>query len=155
VCAAADGPETPYDHRDNCFRDGGARVVASNYPFLSGFWYLLLFFAWVIWFWLLITVFGDVFRRHDISGWVKAAWVVFVIVVPYLGVLVYLIVEHQGIADRSTKSAQASQQQFDQYVKSVAAENDPAAQIATAKKLLDEGTITQAEFDQLKQKALA
>jgi hypothetical protein len=134
---------------------GGIRVIASNYPFLSGFWYLLLFFAWVIWFWLLITVFADLFRRHDASGWVKAAWIIFVILVPYLGVLVYLIAEHQGMADRSMKQAQSQQKEFDTYVQSVASQSDPAEQIAKAKQLLDNGTISQAEFDQIKQKALA
>ena len=130
-------------------------MLASNYPFLSGFWYLLVFFAWIIWFWLLITVFADLFRRRDISGWGKTGWIIFVIVLPYLGVLVYLIAEHQGMADRTSSEVQAQQQQFDQYVQSVAAQSDPAEQIAKAKQLLDSGTITQAEFDQIKAKALA
>jgi putative oligomerization/nucleic acid binding protein/phospholipase D-like protein len=129
--------------------------VLATYPFLSGFWYLLVFFAWIIWFWLLITVFADLFRRRDISGWGKAGWIIFVIVLPYLGVLVYLIAEHKGMADRTSGEVQAQQQQFDQYVQSVAAQSDPAEQIAKAKQLLDQGTITQTEFDQIKQKALA
>jgi membrane protease subunit (stomatin/prohibitin family) len=78
-----------------------------------------------------------------------------VIVLPYIGVLVYLIAEHQGMAERNTQRVQAAQQQFDQYVQGVAAQSDPAEQIARAKTLLDDGTITQAEFDQIKQKALA
>ncbi len=130
-------------------------MLASNYPFLSGFWYLLIVFAWIIWFWLMITVFADLFRRRDTSGWAKAAWIIFVIVLPYFGVLVYLIAEHDGMAERSAKEVEASQQQFDQYVQSVAAQGDPTEQIAKAKKLLDDGTISQAEFDQIKQKALA
>jgi len=117
-------------------------------------WDALLVFAWIIWFWLLITVFSDLFRRHDISGWAKAAWIVFVIVLPYIGVLIYLIAEHQGMADRNTRQAQAAQTQFDSYVQSVAGQNDPTEQIAKAKSLLDSGAITQAEFDQLKTKAL-
>ena len=129
-------------------------MIATTYPFLSVFWDMLLFFAWLIWFWLLITVFADVFRRRDTSGWVKAAWIVFVIVVPYLGVLVYLIAEHDGMAERSANRAQTEQQQFDQYVQSVAP-SDPSEQITKAKSLLDTGTITQAEFDQIKQKAIA
>ena len=129
-------------------------MIATTYPFLSVFWDMLLFFAWLIWFWLLITVFADVFRRRDTSGWVKAAWIVFVIVVPYLGVLVYLIAEHDGMAERSANRAQAEQHQFDQYVQSVAS-SDPSEQITKAKNLLDAGTITQAEFDQIKQKAIA
>jgi hypothetical protein len=75
-------------------------VIASSYPFLDVMWTLLVFFAWVIWFWLLITVFGDVFRRRDLSGWGKAAWLIFVIVVPYFGVFIYLIAEHDGMAER-------------------------------------------------------
>jgi hypothetical protein len=128
-------------------------VIAADYPFLDVLWTLLIFFAWVIWFWLLITVFADLFRRHDTSGWAKVAWVVFVILVPYLGVLVYLLVEHGGMAERNQKAAEASQRQFDSYVQSVA--TDPAEQITKAKALLADGTITQAEFDQLKQKALS
>jgi ABC-type multidrug transport system fused ATPase/permease subunit len=119
------------------------------------FWYMLLFFAFIIWIWLLITVFVDIFRRHDASGWVKALWIIFVIVLPFLGVLVYLIAESHGIAERSQKQAQAQQSQFDDYVKNVAAQSDPTEQIAKAKGLLDSGAITQAEFDSIKAKALA
>jgi len=128
--------------------------VLASYTFLSFFWDVLLFFAWLIWFWLLITVFADLFRRHDTSGWAKAAWVIFVILLPYLGVLVYLIAEHEGMAQRNARQAQAAQQQFDQYVQSVATQGDPSEQIAKAKALLDNGTITQAEFDRIKEKAL-
>ena len=130
-------------------------LLASSTPVLTAFWYMLIFFAFVIWIWLLITVFADIFRRHDTSGWAKAAWIIFIIVAPYLGVLIYLIAEHQGMADRNVKQMQAQQAQMDDYVKSVAASSDPAEQIAKAKSLLDAGTITQAEFDDLKAKALA
>jgi len=118
-------------------------------------WTLLVFFAWVIWFYLLITVFGDLFRRHDLSGWAKAGWIIFAIVLPYLGVFVYLIAEHDGMAERSAKQLQQSQAQMDDYVRSVAAKSDPADQIAKGKQLLDQGAISQAEYDALKQKALA
>ena len=130
-------------------------MIASSYPFLSVMWTLLVIFAWVIWFWLLITVFMDLFRRHDISGWVKALWIIFVILLPFLGVLIYLIAESKGIAERTQKQAQAQQSQFDDYVKTVAAQSDPTEQIAKAKGLLDSGAITQAEFDSIKAKALA
>jgi len=129
-------------------------LASSSYTFLDFFWDALVIFAWIIWFWLLITVFADLFRRHDTSGWAKAAWIIFVIVLPYVGVLIYLIVNHQGMADRNVQSAQAQQQQFDQYVQSVASQSDPSEQIAKAKGLLDSGAITQDEFDRLKQKAL-
>ena len=127
--------------------------VASDYPLLDVFWTILIFFSWVIWFWIVITVFADLFRRHDISGWGKAAWVVFVIVLPFLGVLIYLIAQHDGMRERSTKDAQAQQQAFDQYVRDAA--GGSAAEIAQAKELLDSGAITQAEFDAIKAKALA
>ena len=130
-------------------------MLATQYPFLSVMWTLIVIFAWIIWFWLLITVFADLFRRHDISGWVKALWIIFVIILPFLGVLVYLIAESQGMADRNQKQAQAAQSQFDDYVKTVAAQSDPAEQISKAKGLLDSGAITQAEFDSIKAKALA
>ena len=130
-------------------------MIATSYPFLDVMWTLLVFFAWVIWFYLLITVFGDLFRRHDLSGWAKAGWIIFVIVLPYLGVLVYLIAEHEGMAERNAKQLQQSQAQIDDYVRSVAAKSDPADQIAKGKQLLDQGAISQAEYDALKQKALA
>ena len=130
-------------------------MLATQYPFLSVMWTLIVIFAWIIWFWLLITVFADLFRRHDISGWVKALWIIFVIILPFLGVLVYLIAESHGMADRNQKQAQAAQSQFDDYVKSVAAQSDPTEQISKAKGLLDSGAITQAEFDSIKAKALA
>jgi uncharacterized membrane protein YcjF (UPF0283 family) len=128
-------------------------LIAADYPFLDVFWTMIIFFCWVIWIWIVITVFSDLFRRHDISGWGKAAWVVFVIVLPFLGVLVYLIAQHDGMRERSVKQAQAQQQAFDEYVREAA--GGSAAEIAKAKELLDAGTITQAEFDALKAKALS
>jgi hypothetical protein len=133
---------------------GVAAVLLADFTFWSFFWDMLLVMAWVVWFWLLITVFADLFRRHDTSGLAKVAWVVFVIILPYLGVLVYLLVEHQGMGRRSMKEAEGAQREFDQYVQSVA-KADPSEQIGKAKALLDQGVISQAEFDQLKQKALA
>jgi hypothetical protein len=130
-------------------------VLAADYPFLDVLWTMIVIFAWVIWFWLLIVIFGDLFRRRDISGWGKAGWVIFVIVLPYLGVLVYLIANHDGMAERSAQQAQAAQTQVDDYVRSVAASGGSAAEIEKAKQLLDSGAITQAEFDALKAKALA
>ncbi len=130
-------------------------MLAADYPFLDVLWTMLIFFAWVIWFWLLITVFGDIFRRQDLSGWGKAAWTIFVICLPYLGVFVYLIAQHQGMADRNLQQAQATQSQFDDYVKNVAASQGPAGEIEKAKQLLDSGAISQTEFDALKTKALS
>jgi Short C-terminal domain/Phospholipase_D-nuclease N-terminal len=130
-------------------------ISATSYPFLEVFWTMLIFFAFVIWIWILITVLIDIFRRHDTSGFAKVLWIIFIIVLPYLGVFVYLIVEHKGMTERAVKQQEAAQSQMDQYVKSVAKHTDPAEQITKAKGLLDAGTISQAEFDQIKQKALA
>ena len=80
-------------------------LASSDYPFLNIFWTMIIFFAWVAWIWIAVTVLIDLFRRRDISGWAKAAWVVFVIVLPFIGVLVYLIANHDGMADRGDKQA--------------------------------------------------
>lgn len=130
-------------------------MIGADYPFLDVLWTIIVIFAWVIWFWLLITVFADLFRRRDISGWAKAGWIIFVIILPYLGVLIYLIAQHDGMAERNMQQAQAAQSQFDSYVKDVAASSGPAGEIEKAKQLLDSGAISQAEFDSLKAKALA
>ncbi len=130
-------------------------VFATSYPFLGIFWSMLIFFAWVIFIWIAITVLIDLFRRHDMSGFAKAAWVILVIILPFVGVLIYLIAYHQGMADRRVKEVQASQQQFDDYVRTTAAAGGAAGEIEKAKKLLDDGTITQAEFDAIKTKALS
>ena len=115
---------------------------------------MLVFFGWVIWLVLLFRVIGDVFRS-DTSGWGKAGWIVFVVIVPFLGVLVYLIANGDEMRNRDVKQSQAAQSQFDDYVRSVAPSGGPAAEIAKAKELLDSGAITQAEFDALKAKAVA
>jgi len=130
-------------------------LLAADYPFLDVLWTMLFFFAFIIWFWILITCFADIFRRHDTSGFAKVLWMIFIIVLPFLGVFIYLIANHDGMADRSMKQAQAQQAQMDQYVKSVASSGGAAAEIEKAKGLLDSGAISQAEFDSIKQKALA
>jgi Phospholipase_D-nuclease N-terminal/Short C-terminal domain len=130
---------------------------AADYPFLDVFWTMIIFFCWVIWIWMMIVILTDIFRRHDIGGWHKAAWIVFLIVLPFLGVLVYLIAQSGAMAERRAKEVQDAQSQFDSYVQQVASEKGggSAAEIEKAKGLLDSGTITQAEFDALKTKALA
>ncbi len=130
-------------------------MIAADYPFLDVFWSMLIFFVWVAWFMLLFRVFGDVFRRQDIGGGVKVLWLIFVIAVPFLGVFIYLIAENKGMAERNMQQAQAHQQATDAYIQSVAGSGGAAAEIDKAKQLLDSGAITQAEFDALKQKALA
>jgi Phospholipase_D-nuclease N-terminal/Short C-terminal domain len=129
-------------------------MVAADYPFLDVMWTMIVFFAWLIWFWILITILIDVFRRHDVSGWGKAGWCLFLIFLPLIGVLTYLIVQGKGMAERSVREQQTARAQADDYIRSVATTADPAEQIAKGKQLLDSGAITQAEFDALKQKAL-
>ncbi len=130
-------------------------MLAADYPFLDVFWTLLIFFLWVMWFWLLFTVWADIFRRHDLSGWGKAGWLIFTIVLPFLGVFVYLISQSRGMAERNVERARADRAQFDDYVRQTAGGGGSAAEIEKAKQLLDTGAITQAEFDALKQRALA
>lgn len=129
-------------------------VIATSYPFLNVFWDILIIFAWLIFLWIAITVLIDVFRRNDMSGWGKAGWTVLIVLIPWLGVLAYLIINHDGMAERRYRDAAAAQSQFDDYVRK-AAGGGAATEIERAKKLLDDGTITQAEFDAIKAKALS
>ena len=133
---------------------GRPMVLAADYPFLDVFWTMILFFCWVAWIWMLIMIFSDVFRR-DISGWAKAGWCAFVLVLPFLGAFIYLIANGKGLTDRRVRDAQVSQANFDEYVRTVAADGGSAGEIERAKELLDSGAINQAEFEQLKAKALA
>jgi hypothetical protein len=131
-------------------------VIAADYPFLDVLWTMILFFSWVIWIWIVVVILTDIFRRRDIGGWAKAAWCVFLIVLPFLGALIYLIAQHDGMAERRIKDVEAQQSMVDEHIRSVAGGGGgAAAEIANAKKLLDSGAIDQAEFDQLKRKALA
>ena len=130
-------------------------VFAADYPFLDVLWTMFVIFAWVIWFWLLITVFADVFRRHDIGGGKKTLWIIFVIVLPFLGVFIYLISQSKEMAERNEKQARSQQAQMDDYVRSVAGSGGSAAEIEKAKQLLDSGAISQAEYDAIKAKALS
>ena len=131
-------------------------IVTASYPFFGIFWEILIFFAWVIFIWIAITVLIDVFRRSDLSGWGKAGWTIFIVLIPWIGVLVYLIVNHDGMTERKIKDAQTQRAQFDDYVRATAGSGGGAAgEIEKAKQLLDSGAITQAEFDSLKAKALA
>jgi Short C-terminal domain/Phospholipase_D-nuclease N-terminal len=125
------------------------------YTFGQVMWTMFVFFGWILFFWLLFIVFGDLFRRRDIGGWGKAAWTIFVIVLPFLGILVYLIAEGHGMGERSAAQAQEAQAQMDAYVRSAAGSGGAAEQIAKAKELLDSGAITQAEYEGIKAKALA
>ena len=130
-------------------------VVASDYPFLDVFWTMIIFVLWIVWFFILFRVIADLFRRHDISGWVKVLWMIIVILLPFLGVFIYLITQGSHMAERDMRQAKAAQGEFDDYVKSVASSGSPATEIERAQGLLSSGAISQAEFDQIKAKALA
>jgi hypothetical protein len=129
--------------------------IAADYPFLNILWSMIIFFLWVAWIWVLILILSDVFRRHDLSGWGKAGWTFFLIVLPFLGALIYLIAQSDGMAERRAQDAQGQRAQMDDYVRSVAGSGGPAAEIDKAKQLLDSGAINQTEFDAIKAKALA
>jgi Short C-terminal domain/Phospholipase_D-nuclease N-terminal len=129
-------------------------MLAASYPFLDVLWTMVIFFLWIMWFWLLFTVFADIFRRHDLSGWGKAGWLIFTIVLPFLGVFVYLISQNEGMTSRNIERARGERRQLDEYVRETAG-GGAAQEIEKAKQLLDNGTISQAEFDAIKQRALA
>ena len=132
------------------------RLFAAEWGTGEVFWSMLWFFLFFIWIWLLIIVFSDIFRSHDLSGWVKAIWIIFVILVPYLGVFVYLIAENDGMTKRNLARSRKERHQFDEYVRETAGSGGgAAAEIERAKGLLDSGVITQEEFDVLKANALA
>jgi type VI protein secretion system component VasK len=130
-------------------------VVLAEFGTGQVLWSLLWIFLFVVWFWLLIVIFGDIFRSDDLSGWGKALWTIFVLLFPFVGILVYLIVRGKSMQERAIASAKAQQASMDEYVRQTARGADPAAQIEKAKTLLDSGAISQAEFDELKRKALA
>ena len=130
-------------------------VLAADYPFMDVLWTMIIFFVWVMWIWMMIMIFTDIFRRRDTSGAGKVLWMIFVILLPYLGVFIYLIANHDGMTERNVEQMRAKQAQMDDYVKSVAGSGGAAAEIEKAKGLLDSGAITQSEFDAIKQKALA
>jgi phospholipase D-like protein/putative oligomerization/nucleic acid binding protein len=128
--------------------------VASDYPFLDVFWTMLIFFLWVIWIWFLIIILTDVFRRRDIGGGKKAVWCIFIIFLPFLGALCYLIANGQGMSERRLEEAQQAKAQMDDYVRTTAG-GGPAGEIEKAKQLLDSGAIDAQEYAALKAKALA
>src|SRR5271157_2032151 len=130
-------------------------MLGYTYPLADLFGTMLGLFLFIIWFWLLIIIFTDIFRSHDMSGWAKALWVIFVIVLPFLGILVYLIARGGGMSERAAQAAQQQQEAMDQYIKQAAGTSNSADQLAKLADLKDKGVITQAEFDSQKAKLLA
>jgi hypothetical protein len=130
-------------------------MLAADYPFLDVFWTMILFFFWVAWIWVLVGIISDLFRRRDTSGWVKALWTIVLIFAPFIGVLIYMIVNSKGMAERSAARAQANREMIAQYAAPAGADGGAVSEIEKAKRLLDSGALTQSEFDALKAKALA
>ena len=131
-------------------------MLAYDYPLLGVFWTMLWFFLFFIWIWILITVFADIFRSHDMGGWHKALWVIFVIIVPYLGVFVYLIARGSKMHEHAIENAAAAQNAFNQQVRAVAGSGGSVAdQLAKLADLKDRGVITDAEFEAEKAKVMS
>jgi ABC-type multidrug transport system fused ATPase/permease subunit len=126
-----------------------------SYPLLGAFWTIVMIFLWVIWFWILITVFIDIFRSRDLSGWAKTLWFVLVLFFPLIGVLVYLIVRGGSMHERAVRQAQVQEEQFRGYVQEAAGSQSTADQLAKLADLRDRGVITAEEFDREKAKILA
>ena len=126
-------------------------LFAADYPFLNIFWTMIIFFAWVAWIWMLVAIFSDLFRRRDASGWRKALWVMFLILVPFVAALVYLISNGEGMSNRTAERTM----QAVGYAQAMNGANSSATELTKAKDLLDSGAITQSEFDTLKAKVLA
>ncbi len=126
-----------------------------SYPVLGVFWTILMIFLWVIWFWILITIIIDIFRSHDLSGWAKALWFVFILFLPLIGVLVYLIARGGKMHEHQVQQAQLQEEQLRSYVQQTAGSQSPADQLAKLADLCDRGVITAEEFDREKAKILA
>ncbi len=126
-----------------------------SYPVLGVFWTILMIFLWVIWFWILITIIIDIFRSHDLSGWAKALWFVFILFLPLIGVLVYLIARGGKMHEHQVRQAQLQEEQLRSYVQQAAGSQSSADQLAKLADLRDRGVITAEEFDREKAKILA
>ena len=129
-------------------------LAASDYPLLDVFWTTLLVFGWGLWFWLLFRVYSDLFRRRDLGGGAKTAWVVSALLLPYVGVLAYLITQGRSMTERAEEEAARQRAETDAYIRSVSAEAN-AAQLAKARELLASGAITSGEFERMVPKARA
>jgi hypothetical protein len=126
-----------------------------SYPVLGAFWTILMIFLWVIWFWILITIFIDLFRSHDLNGWAKALWFIFILLLPLIGVLVYLIARGGKMHEHQVRDVQAQEQEFRRYVQDAAGSQNSADQLAKLADLRDRGVITAEEFEREKAKILA
>ena len=132
-------------------------MLVADYTFFDFFWSMFVVFIWIMWFWLLFTVWFDIFRRDDISGGSKALWLIFTIVLPFIGVFVYLITQNDEMTKRTLARNRRDRPDLDEYKQTAAASGagSAAEEISRGKELLDRGVITQEEFDVLKTNALA
>jgi ABC-type multidrug transport system fused ATPase/permease subunit len=130
-------------------------MLAYTYPLLNIFWTMLEFFLFFLWIWLLIVVFMDIFRSHDMGGLAKALWVIFVIILPFLGVLIYLIARGGSMHERAVAQANQQQKAFDSYVRQTAGSSSSADELSKLADLKSKGVITDAEFEAQKQKLLS
>ncbi len=130
-------------------------AAETNYPLLQVFLSMLYFFLFVIWIWIAIMVIFDIFRSRDLSGWGKALWFLFVILLPYLGVFIYLIARGGKMHERQANAAAAQQAAFDDYVRQTAGTGDVASQLTQLADLRDRGVISADEFESQKAKLLA
>jgi Short C-terminal domain/Phospholipase_D-nuclease N-terminal len=126
-----------------------------SYPLLGAFWTILEIFLWVLWIWVLIYVFIDIFRSHDLSGWARALWFIFVLFIPLIGVLVYLIVRGDKMHERAVQQVQQQDREARQYIQEAAGSGTPADQLTKLADLRDRGVITADEFEREKAKILA
>jgi Phospholipase_D-nuclease N-terminal/Short C-terminal domain len=130
-------------------------MLASSYPLLDIFLTMLWFFLFFIWIWILITIIADIFRNHEQSGLVKALWIIFIIVFPFLGVLIYLIVNGNKMHERAAKHAAQSQTQFDEYIRQTASSTSTSTELANLAKLKESGAITDDDYEKAKAKILS
>jgi hypothetical protein len=130
-------------------------MLAYLYPQQSVFWSMVEFFLFVIWIWLLIVVFGDIFRSDDLGGWSKALWVIFVIILPFLGIFIYLIARGGKMQEHAVAQAQRQQEAFDAQVRQAAGSSSSADELAKLVDLRDKGVLTDAEFEAQKAKLLS
>ncbi|MEY9892668.1 hypothetical protein ABIA35_005190 [Catenulispora sp. MAP12-49] len=132
-----------------------------SHPLLNAFWMIFWFFLWIMWFMLLFRVFADLFRDHKLSGWAKAGWIIFVCVLPFIGVFIYLIVRGHGMGDRDVAQARQSQEQLDDYIRKTAGSSggngasDTGAELTRLAGLKDSGVLSEEEFQRAKEKVLA
>ena len=129
-------------------------LAATDYPFMDIFWSMLIFFAWVIWIWILITILSDLFRDHELSGWAKAAWVLFLVFIPFLTALIYLIARGSGMRERALKAQAEAKHHMDAYIQQQA-HSSPADELHKLNDLKEKGAISSEEFDKAKAKLLA